>query len=245
MFIAYEHPLNEAIRLCLRLEALFKCWPGCIETASPLCLNHLTQLMTLTDRPDLKSKMSQALTQHVTTLAHLEYSQQVDKQKLHLLINQLNGFIETLHQQHEKFGQSLRCNDFLMAVSNLCLVPGKLHDASLPLLTFWRHQPLEQRQQQLNQWFASLQPLMHMVTLILKLTRESMQHHKLVAKNGFHQQSLKSNQLVCIWLLADSEAIPDLSISNRHLSIHFLKPSFQDRSKPITTNLHFKLSYCA
>ena len=66
--IYFEHPLNDQMRICLRLERLFAKLLQNMNHPdkyhSQMALKALIQIIDVIDRPDLKSKLSLALTQN-------------------------------------------------------------------------------------------------------------------------------------------------------------------------------------
>src|SRR5690348_5840268 len=92
--IIYEQPLNELIRVCLRLEQLFQHIDHLIVDTSPIGTRNLTvtiiNLLNLLDRPDLKAKLAKELSLHLNQLARLENTPGIDQQKLSQLLRQLD-----------------------------------------------------------------------------------------------------------------------------------------------------------
>src|SRR3990167_4311469 len=84
--IIYEMPLNDAIRISLRLENLFRQFEktvGCTSTLNAKnAMNALLKILEVTDRPDIKSKLSQTLTQYANTCGQLAHSTRVNSQQL-------------------------------------------------------------------------------------------------------------------------------------------------------------------
>ncbi len=63
--IVFEQPLNEQMRICLRLEQLFKQLKESMSqssiSASKIALTALLKIISVVDRPDLKSKLTQTM----------------------------------------------------------------------------------------------------------------------------------------------------------------------------------------
>src|SRR3990167_10638131 len=92
--ITYELPLNDAIRICLRLENLFRQFKKTVTSTTELstknAMNALLKILEVTDRPDIKSKLSQILTQYTNALVQLNRSAQVDTIRLQKTLKRLN-----------------------------------------------------------------------------------------------------------------------------------------------------------
>src|SRR3990167_4957748 len=114
--ITYEQPLNETMRICLRLEHLFQQLDEHRHQSnvidSQLAITALLKALTVIDRPDLKPKFTQALTQQSMALSQLERSPHVDREKLLQLMQHVNQLINQLHHSPGKIGESLRSNPF-------------------------------------------------------------------------------------------------------------------------------------
>src|SRR5438309_480339 len=91
--IIYEQPLNELIRVCLRLEQLFSSLDHLVKDTSAIgtrnIMNEMNTLLQLLDRPDLKAKLAKELTHHMAQLIRLESTPEVDHEKLRSLLKQL------------------------------------------------------------------------------------------------------------------------------------------------------------
>ena len=127
--IIYEMPLNDAVRICLRLENLFHQFAktaGCTSTlASKNAMNSLLKMLEVTDRPDIKSKLSQTLTQYTNAFSQLSRSPKIDATRLQKTLKKLETLNHYLHTTHERIGEVLRQNDFLTQIrSNLANPPG-------------------------------------------------------------------------------------------------------------------------
>ena len=86
--VIFEQPLNEHLRICLRLEQLIlqlhEYLANQSTRGSEIALITLLRLVEVMDRPDLKSKLMQMLTQYATSLGQLERFPEVDGQRLRI-----------------------------------------------------------------------------------------------------------------------------------------------------------------
>ena len=115
-----EQPVNEHIRVCLRLERLFQqllstmrgnsCWDSRASVASVL------EILYVLDRPDLKTKLTKELCRHMANFFKLEQSPDVDNIKLRGILTELEDVNKELQQSHGKFAQSLRDNELLNSI---------------------------------------------------------------------------------------------------------------------------------
>ena len=85
--ITFEHPLNETMRICLAIEQLMaqarhetKNISNYWETKN--LINTIIKIITVTERPDLKNKLTKALTNKYQALSILENNNNVDQKIL-------------------------------------------------------------------------------------------------------------------------------------------------------------------
>lgn len=251
--IIYEQPLNEHIRVCLRLEHLFDQILTNIDSdsewASRTAILSLLETVNVIDRPDLKTKLTKALTQHATTLSQLEVLPQVDSSKLRSVLNELDRLIDQLYATQGKIGQNLRNNEFLNNIRQHLYNPGGAVNFSNPALQLWLQKPSASRIENLQDWFKEFDQIRDVVSLLLKLTRESSVPIEKLAEKGFYQQALDPNtfcELVQVAVPADEDTYVEISAGKHRLSLRFLKLNCNDqgRSKQIDFNIKFKLNCC-
>src|SRR3990167_6909953 len=134
--IIYEMPLNDAVRICLRLEHLFRQFEKTVSSTSTLAtknaMDALLKIQEVTDRPDIKSKLSQTLTQYANTFGQLSRSPQVDPTRLKTTLKKIESLNHYLHTHHTKIGDPLRQNDFLSQIRSNLSNPGGVCDYRLP-----------------------------------------------------------------------------------------------------------------
>jgi cell division protein ZapD len=252
--IIYEQPLNEHIRVCLRLEHLFEHILSNIENhsewASRTAVLALLETVNVIDRPDLKTKLTKALTQHASTLTQLEVLPQVDSSKLRSILSQLDHLIDQLYATQGKIGQTLRSNEFLNGIRQHLYNPGGAVNFSNPAFQLWLQKPAVNRVKDLKAWFKEFNLIRDVVNLLLHLTRQSSLSIEKYADKGFYQQALDPNsscEMVRVTLPVTADLYPEISVGRHRLSVRFLEPNCheQGRSKQCDYNIKFKLTCCA
>lgn len=255
--ITFEQPLNEHIRVCLRLEHLFDYLEHNLRDLSAwgsrAVMTTLLEILNVIDRPDLKTKLVKALTNHAVALNHLERFPQVDIKKLKGLIEDLDKLIDSLHATQGKIGQGLRENEFIRTIRQHSLNPGGACNFSTPAYYLWLEQAPEFRQAHLQAWLTNINQLRHIVQLLLQLTRNSSNSVWHVAQNGFYQQALDPKidcQMIRVTVAAPPthhpQVYPEISVGRHRLSIYFHIPNFLDfgRSQKAAEDIEFKLTCC-
>jgi cell division protein ZapD len=252
--ITYEQPLNEHMRVCMRLEHLFQQILVNINNAdewnSRTALLALLETVNVIDRPDLKTKLTKALTQHAATLTQLEILPQVDSDKLRHILSDLDRLIDQLYATQGKIGQSLRNNEFLNNIRQHLYNPGGAVNFSNPAFQLWLQKPSTNRIQDLKVWFRELDQIKDVVELLLRLTRHSSLPIEKHADKGFYQQSLDphvSCEMVRISLPITANLFPEISVGRPRLSIRFLELNCHElgRSKQCDYSVKFKLTCCS
>ncbi|MBA2653951.1 MAG: cell division protein ZapD [Gammaproteobacteria bacterium] len=252
--ITYEQPLNEHIRVCLRLEHLFEQIVNNLENptdwGSRTAILALLETVNVIDRPDLKTKLTKALTQHAATLTQLEVLPQVDGSKLRTVLSELDRLIDQLYATQGKIGHNLRGNEFLNTIRQHLYNPGGAVNFSNPGFQLWLQQPSVTRINDLKIWVKEFDQLRDVVNILLRLTRQSSLPIEKYADNGFYQQALDPNatcEMVRVMLPVTSNLYPEISVGRHRLSVRFLEPNCHElgRSKQCDYNLKFKLTCCA
>lgn len=247
----YEQPLNEQIRLCLRLEYLFTQANHYLSKEHPWdshqLLRVLLEILQVIERSDLKNRLLQILSQYTQTLSQLENLENIDQQKLHETMAQLDSLIDTLRAKPVKIGQVLRDNDFLTAIQQRLYTPAGTCSFSLPAYHLWLQQPSHVRQQQLQLWLQQFDELQAIVNIILKLLRESTKQKMAVARKGFYHGNLDpsvSYQLIRVKNLSANDFFPEISVGRYRLTIYFFTLTIDGYAYQATDDVDFELACC-
>lgn len=252
--ITYEQPLNELIRICLRLEHLFRQLNSNLNAStsggSHLAMLALVKSLNVIDRPDLKSKLTQALSQQAFTLAQLKHFSQIDRLKLQKLLAILDQHINQLHQVPGRIAENLRQNTFLNQIRVHLHNPAGPCNFTTPAYSLWLRLPSEDRIADLQNWAGELKLLSLIINTILQITRESTSPQSAVAQEGFFQQTLNANspcQLIQLTLPVKKKVYPEISAGKHRLVVRFLSLDVTDSSncgKSVSEDIFFTLNCC-
>ena len=143
----YEHPLNEKVRIYLRLEHLLKQLHDSSELSDPwqytIFFNALFDLLELIEQIPVKTDLAKALDKQSTKLkAWLDYDG-VDPTAIQSLLDSMSHAQKNLLAA-PRLGQSLREDRFLSSIRQRFSIPGGTCSFDLPALHYWRQQPLEE-----------------------------------------------------------------------------------------------------
>ena len=250
--ITFEHPVNEQVRLYLRLEHLFQEFNHSMalnKNESKASLFTLLKIVNVVDRPDLKSKLVQLLTLHMVTLGNLQASPNIDTIRLQEILSKLREHIHYLHQHSGKFGEELRQNEFLNQIRLHMSNPAGACETMLPAFQLWLNGHAEERFCDLESWHKPFTELKRTIDLLLSLIRQSAQPQKVIAPDGFYQQSLDPNmppELIQIILPVELGLYPECSANKHRLLIRFLKPDFYQGGRPTqsSNDIPFEIKFC-
>lgn len=250
-YITFEQPLNEYIRVCLRLEYLFQETMDNLNGHSlwecHLALAAILEAVNVIDRPDLKSKLTNALGQHARATAQFEEHTNVDKQKIREILTEIDYLTESLYQTHDKMGHTLRINPFLNTIRQQMTSPGGICGFNTPAYQLWLLQPAALRCKELTLWFKELEVLHRAVILLLHLTRNNKQPTSHIAQEGFYQQALDPNipsHLVRIATPVRLQVYPEISVGKHRLSVRFYGLNTKERPVQSQEDIPFQLTCC-
>ncbi|HVV68115.1 MAG TPA: cell division protein ZapD [Gammaproteobacteria bacterium] len=249
--ITFEQPLNEYVRVCLRLEHLFadinQHINGQNQWETRIAVSAMLEALNVIDRPDLKSKISKALTQHAHALSQLEEKPNVDREKLGEILTELVQLTDNLYKNQDKMGHNLRSNSFLNSIRQHMANPGGASAFSTPAYHLWLQQPAEVRQRHLSEWYSEFDQINVAVKLLLQLTRGSTMPQSLIATQGFYQQALDPKfayHLVRVSVPLKLQIYPEISVGKHRLSVRFLELNVADRACQSMEDIPFELTCC-
>ncbi len=249
--IIYEHPVNEIIRVCLRLEQLFQHIDYQLNDLSKLGTRHLIHLIIhvlhILDRPDLKAKLAKELSYHLAHLMRYGHSTEIDQNKLHAFTQQLEEHSRNLIDSSGKIGQRLREVELLNNLRLHLATPGGGCGFDIPLYHYWLEQADQIREETITNWLSDFTQIKTVTTLILDLVRKSARIEQKKAVHGFHQELLDPQlnlRMIRIGITRDIPTYPEISIGRHFLSVRFFSPHIEKRAVQYTENLPFWIAYC-
>ncbi len=239
--ITFEQPLNESIRICLRLENLFNHFRDHLDPTGPnpdYALLTLLKIINFIDRPDIRSKISQTLTQYAGGLTQLTRFNHVDQTRLQILIAKIDQLNASLHQNQHKIGDGLKRNTLLNYLRLQLSNPGGIALHKNPALRLWQERSCDNKICDLKEWAEAFKDLNSCVVLILELIRQTSTSQAVVALGGVYQRTLDSTlpcELVRITLDRRLQVYPEVSFGRHRISLRFIRPEY------FTTGQHPKL----
>jgi len=250
--ITYECPLNERIRVFIRLEQLFQQFShfltGTTVADKRAALDILLDIITIFRRNDLKSEILKELDRHAKVLNKIANSHSVNKQKLEELLAQLNQTSKKLYATNGKIGTHVMESDLFQSIAQRSSIPGGTCSFDLPEFHYWLEQDESIRLKDLQHWSRPFTDIRTAIDLILNFIRHSSSPTQQVAEAGFYQFTLdphQSYQLLKVALPKSLSCFAEISGGKHRCTIRFMVPS-SDGKRPTqsTDNIPFELTCC-
>ena len=250
--VVFEHPLNERIRVFLRLDRLFQRIEHHAQQKSvwdsQTCIRLILELAELTNRGDLKTEVMKELERHHSSLKPLLHDSAVDHSRLGQLLDKQQHLLSAVYDSDGKLTSRIRNDEMLNGVQQRVCVRGGGCDFDLPLYHQWLQQPIEARHQQFLIWTAPYEHVREAIALSLEVMRLSANTQQVCAEQGFYDQVLDTNQplqLLRIILAPGLNCYPEVSAGKHRFSIRFFSmPNTQERPVQVKHNVDFSLSTC-
>ncbi len=252
--ISYEFPLNERIRVFIRLEQLLHQFNHHLYLATTAdkraAISILLDIIAIFKRNDLKSEILKELDRHTNVLNKIATNAKhdIDTQKIQNLLMQLSGISQKLYATTGKIGNHLMDSDLFQSIAQRSTIPGGTCSFDLPEFHYWLAQEDETCFQDLNQWSRPFSDIGVAIDLILSFIRNSHTTTEEIAPAGFFQITLDttlSNQLLIVSLDRALPYFVEISGGKHRCTVRFMHPSHNNqRAKQSTENIPFILTNC-
>ena len=245
---SYEFPFNERIRTLLRLEDLFS--KVLLNLQSEHSSHHhnamvsFFQILDIIDRTDLKAELLQELDKQKVVMSSLLNNPKIDVSILQPILENILQVSAKLRSIHTRVGQSLRENEWLMAIKQRAIIPGGLCEFDLPAYHYWLDSPVHHRLEDLKSWLDHVTPLYDALSIILSIVRGSGSPSTNIAINGAFQQMLggaKPAQMLQIKLDDDIQCYPEISANKYAMNIRFMSMKRSEKPHPCDFDVPFTL----
>ncbi len=248
----YEFPLNERIRVFMRLEQLFKqlnhFMNGTTVYDYRAVISVLLDILMIFSRNDLKSELLKELDRHSKTLNQISTSEAVDSDKLEQILNELKTISQNLYKTNGKIGQNIMESDLFQSISQRSAIPGGTCSFDLPAFHYWLEQDQSVQQQDLLKWTKPLENIRAATDLILNFIRQSSNPSQEQASAGFFQLALDKSlpfQLLRVGVDSSFPFYAEISGGKHRFTIRFMSPSTdQNRPHQISDDIPFSLTRC-
>jgi cell division protein ZapD len=242
--IIYEFPLNERMRVFIRLEQLFQQFKHHLYSESiadkRAAISVLFDIVAIFKRNDLKSEILKELDRHANAL------------KLNPNLNQdavqLADISQKLYATTGKIGNHLIENELFQSIAQRSTIPGGTCSFDLPEFHYWLTQNAETCFRDLSDWSQPFADIGVAIDLILSCIRASRTVTEEIAPTGFFQITLDtslSHQLLSVSVDRAQPYFVEISGGKHRCTIRFMRPS-QNNQRPLqsTENIPFTLTRC-
>jgi cell division protein ZapD len=249
--VLYEFPLNERIRVFMRLEQLFQqidhFLKGNSIWESRAVISTLLEILTIFSRNDLKSEILKEIDRHVGVLNKMAGSQKIDPAKLEKILSKLNAIGDELYATPGKIGSSLLENELFKCISQRSSIPGGTCAFDLPAYHFWLQQEEDKRKQDLKDWLQPFVIIRTAVDLLLNFIRQSASPTQEQGRAGFYQKTLDHSlpfQLLRVGLPRSQPHFAEISGGKHRFTIRFMSSNASERPAQSEEDVGFQLTCC-
>ncbi|WP_058912262.1 cell division protein ZapD [Entomohabitans teleogrylli] len=243
--ILFEHPLNEKMRTWLRIEFLLQQ----LEALQPIhdhatalhFFHNVGELLDVFERGEVRTEILKELERQQRKLKSWSDVPGVDVSRIEDLGHQLKTRSSVLFSA-PRLGQTLREDKLISLVRQRLSIPGGCCSFDLPTLHIWLYLPQAQRNETVNQWMSSLDPLRQALSQILELIRNSAQFRKQTSLNGFYQDNGEDADLLRLKLDLSEQLYPQVSGHKSRFAIRFMPVDSEQGMVP--ERLDFELACC-
>lgn len=249
----YEFPLNERVRVFMRLEQSFQqlnhFMAGVSVFDKRAAISTLLDILTILGRSDLKSELIKELDRHAKVLGQLANTQGVDGHKLQEILADINLASRNLYSHSGKIGSKVLESDLFQSIAKRNSIEAGSCSFDLPAFHYWLEQDEAAQQEDLERWtlpFAEIRGAIDMILGFIRLSNVPTQH---VALSGFFQSTMDkahTAQLLRVSVPASVHCFAEISGGKHRFSIRFMHPS-TDELRPTQTqdDIPFSLTCCA
>lgn len=224
----YEQPLNERMRVLLRLEFLYErvlhAAAGWSVWEARAALESLIELLGLLGRAEVRAELLKEADRLCLQLDR-QRETAADPVAVDEAIRSLAASADAARRLDTLQLDDIRRNEFLNALRQRASIPGGACSFDLPALHHWLNRDPEIRADQLDGWLTPLLPGRDAAAAVLRTIRATAEADPQVAQSGFYQQALDPAlpaQLVRVGVTVESGVFPEISGGRHRFTIRFL-----------------------
>ncbi|QUJ67083.1 cell division protein ZapD [Photobacterium sp. GJ3] len=245
----FEHPLNEKVRIYLRLEYLLLQMNHASDSEDlwqhQIFFRALFDVLDILDQVQVKSELAKDLDKQQLQIKQWLNVEGVDQTAVLSLLDQIGSVHHHLISA-PRLGQVLREDRFLAGIKQRFSLPGGSCCFDLPSLHHWVHLPLERKHADMAYWFDQLRPMAQALQLWLRVTRESGQYRPQTARNGFFQHDAENASLLRLQICPSYGVYPMISGHRSRFAVRFLPfdEGQTSAATPVAECIDFTLAIC-
>lgn len=249
--ITYEFPLNERIRVFIRIEQLFlqldHFMSGSTVIDKRSAIKALQDILLIFSRNDLKSEALKEIERQTKALASPSTAAKPDPE-VQQAIADLHKISKKLYATSGKIGMTVMESDLLQSIAQRSAIPGGSCSFDLPAFHYWLEQDESMQGVDLDEWGRPFHDIRIAIDMLLALVRYHGKTTQEVAKEGFFQLGLDSSlsyQLLRISLERKQRYFAETSGGKHRFTVRMMTPS-QGTIRPAQTeaDVPFTLTTC-
>lgn len=250
--IIFEFPLNERIRLFIRIEQLFLQLDHFIRRESNwdcrVVVSTLIDIVGLFSRNDIKSETLQEIDRQVSGLNRMARQYEgIDQGKLQQVIVMLEGLSKELYGVSGKVGLSLMENELFKSIAQRSSMPGGSCSFDLPAYHHWLEGDIERRWEEINLWIQPFLKIRSAIDTLLHYIRFSAVPEREQASSGFYQKTLDHAlpfQLLRVGIPTFEPYYAEISGGKHRFTIRFMLREAVLRPVQASDDIEFQLTCC-
>lgn len=250
-YIIYEFPLNERIRLFMRLEQLFQqmdyFMSGDSGWDNRAVISTLLDVLNLFSRNDLKSEALKELDRHSAVLIKMASNQEIGPAKLNKIVGTLDRLSKELYATPGRIGLSLMENELFKSISQRSSIPGGTCSFDLPAFHYWLQLDKQQRRQDLEGWLEPFRLIRSAIDILLNFIRTCATPTEEKAIAGFFQKNLDhtlSYQLLRVAIDRSQRHFAEISGGKHRFTVRFMMTDTVGRPMQCSEDISFRLTCC-
>ncbi len=248
----YEFPLNERIRLFIRLEHLFQQFDHFMGGRSTwdyrAVVSTLIDIAGVFGRNDLKSEALQEIDRQTAVLNRMtKLYDGVDQDMVQQVIGRLESLSRELYAFSGKVGLSLMENELFKGIAQRSAMPGGSCSFDLPAYHHWLEGEESHRVEDLELWIQPFLQVRSAIDLLLNFIRTSATPVQELAPAGFYQKTLDhtlSYQLLRVAVPKHEAYYAEVSGGKHRFTIRFMVRDPVLRPVQTSEDIGFLLTCC-
>lgn len=250
----YEFPLNERMRVFMRLEHLFTqlrhFLTGNTASDKRAVMTTLIDVLSIFSRNNLKSELLIEIERLARVLTALSMNPEMEADKLREMLVKLEDTKNNLYASSGKVGSKLIANTLFQTVSQRNAIPGGSCSFDLPAFHYWLSQDEAVQAKELEEWTQPFLEIHNAIELVLNFIRGSGESKQELAKGGFFQLSLplegnESVQLLRVQVPKTILYFAEISGGKHRFTVRFMTLGLENE-RPTQTyrDVPFTLTCC-
>jgi cell division protein ZapD len=244
----YEHPLNERVRILMRLELLFELLDTHKDVNNKISIqcffSTLFSCIEVLERNDIRTTLSFYLDSLEKNMVRWSSHPDIHNDSLQ---NKLQEAIKLQSQVASMCNacHMLKEDKFLASLRQRFSTAGGTCGFDLPQLDYWCNKSIELRQDDVDEWLDVLVTLRQALDFSLLFLRESAPFEQKSAVSSFYQDACSDN-VALLRIKYDTElgVFPMVSGSKHRYSISFMMPDKELVKTSVDDTIEFELSTC-